>query len=215
MATYRDGARAALPLVLPTLALGASFGVLARGLGWGVIAPVAMSVVVFSGSAQFAVASVLSGGGSMAAAVLVAVLVNARFLPMGIAVAPVLRGGRLRRAAEGQAVVDASWVLAAREGGFDRGLLLGATAPQFAGWVGGTVLGVTLGSLIGDPARFGLDALFPAFFLALLAEEIRDARRARVALAAAAIALALIAVVPPGLPILAACAAALAGARAR
>jgi branched chain amino acid efflux pump len=112
-------------------------------------------------------------------------------------------------------VVDASWVLAAREGGFDRGLLLGATAPQFAGWVGGTVLGATLGSLIGDPARFGLDALFPAFFLALLAEEIHDARRARVAAGAAAIAVTLIAVVPPGLPILAACAAALAGARAR
>ena len=217
MATYRDGVRAALPLLIPTLAIGVSFGVLARGLGWGVLAPIVMSIVVFSGSAQFAVASVLGGGGSAAAAILAAGLVNGRFLPMGIAAAPALRGGRLRRAAEAQSVVDASWAIAARDGRFDRGLLIGATAPQFAAWVGGTALGAAFGSLIGDPARYGLDALFPAFFLALLVEELRgrDPQRTRVALAAAAIALALVAVVPPGLPIVAACAAALVGLRAR
>jgi len=214
--SYRDGIRAGLPLLLPTAAIGVSFGVVARSLGWDLGAPIVMSAVVFSGSAQFASTSVLGDGGTVLAAVLAAALVNARFLPMGIAFAPALSGGPVRRAAEGQAVVDASWALANRGGSFDRKLLIGATIPQFVGWFGGTVGGAVAGSAIGDPARLGLDAMFPAFFLALLAGELRESRRAReVAVGAGAIALALTPLLPPGLPIVAAALAAVAGARRR
>src|ERR687890_1079979 len=99
---YLAGARAALPFALATFVLGISFGVLARSLGWGVVAPIVFSVVAFSGSAQFAVAAVLGAGGGPLAAVVAAVLLNARFLPMGVAVAPFLKGGPLRRALGGQ-----------------------------------------------------------------------------------------------------------------
>src|ERR687889_306691 len=85
---YLAGARAALPFALATLLLGISFGVLARSLGWGTLAPIVFSVIAFSGSAQFAVASVLGSGGGVVPAIVAAVLLNARFLPMGVAVAP-------------------------------------------------------------------------------------------------------------------------------
>ena len=91
--TYRDGIRAGLPFLLPTAAIGISFGVVARSLGWDPAAPVVMSAIVYSGSAQFASTSVLGDGGTVLAAVLAAALVNARFLPMGIAFAPALEGG--------------------------------------------------------------------------------------------------------------------------
>src|SRR3712207_7859449 len=118
---YLGGARAALPFALATVVLGISFGVLARSLGWGVLAPIVFSVIAFSGSAQFAVASVLGSGGGALPAIAAAALLSARFGPMGVAVAPYLKGGPLRRAMEGQAVVDASWALASRgEGRFDR-----------------------------------------------------------------------------------------------
>jgi branched chain amino acid efflux pump len=211
---YGAGARVALPLLLPTLAVGVSFGVLAHSLGWGFAAPVAFSAFTFSGSAQFAVASILGAGGGVLAAVVAAVLVNARFLPMGIAVAPALEGGRLRRAVEGQAVVDASWALASRgDGRFDRELLIGATLPQFAAWFGGTAIGALAGDAVGDPERLGLDAIFPAFFLALLVDEIRTSRALAAALVAATLALVLVPVTPPGVPVVAACAAALLGLR--
>jgi 4-azaleucine resistance transporter AzlC len=212
---YRAGVRAALPLVIPVAALGASFGIAARGLHWGAVAPVAMSIIVFSGSAQFAVASVLGGGGSVAAAILAAALVNARFLPMGVAAAPATRGGVLRRALEGQVVVDASWALAMRDGMMDRGMLFGATLPQFVGWTAGTALGVAFGGAIGDPLRLGLDALFPAFFLTLLVEEVRGQGRLTVGLLGAAIAFGLIPFVPPGLPVIGASCGALLGLRRR
>ena len=202
---------------MATFVLGISFGVLARSLGWGVVAPIVFSVITFSGSAQFAVAAVLGTGGGALAAIAAAVLLNARFLPMGVAVAPFLKGGLLRRALEGQAVVDASWALASRGGGrFDREFMMGATAPQVAAWIGGTVIGVLVGDVVGDVEWLGLDVIFPAFFLALLVDELHDEKQTiATALIAAVLSLALVPLVPPGVPVIAACAAALLGLRGR
>src|SRR5215210_3479718 len=163
--SYLAGARAVVPLALATGVMGISFGVLAYASGWGVLAPIVFSVLAFSGTAQFAVVSVLGGGGGAVAAIVAALLLNARFLPMGIAVAPFFKGGPLRRALEGQAVVDASWAMASRGGGrFDREFMIGATVPQVAAWICGTVIGVLASDVVGDVERLGLDAIFPAFF---------------------------------------------------
>lgn len=216
-ASLRAGLRAGAVFALPTFALAVSFGVLARTLGWGAVAPIVFSAVVFSGSAQFAVADVLDAGGSALAAIVAAILVNARFAVMGVAVASSLAGGRLRRALEAQATVDASWAVANRGGGrFDRGVLIGATLPQYVAWVGGTAIGVLAGDAIGDPEALGLDVLFPAFFLGLLIDELRSSRRhVGAALIAAAVSLALVPFTPPGIPIVAACLGALLGLRGR
>ena len=214
---FRIGLRAGFAFALPTFLLAVSFGVLARTLGWGVIAPIVFSAVVFSGSAQFAVADVLGAGGTAVAAIVAAILVNARFAVMGVAVASSLEGRRFRRALEAQSTVDASWALANRGGGrFDRDLLIGATLPQYVAWVGGTVIGVFAGDTIGDPEALGLDVLFPAFFLGLLIDELRQGRaQITAALIAVAVALVLIPFTPPGIPIIAACAGALLGLRGR
>lgn len=210
-ARLRAGVRAGVPFGLAALLLALSFGVIAERV-IGPYAPIVMSIVVFAGSAQFAATAVLADGGGAAAAIVAGVLLNARFVPMGVALAPSLRGGRLRRAAEGQAVVDTSWALANQGGGrFDPWLLVGATIPQYVAWVTGTVLGVLGGDLVGDPRALGLDALFPAFFLGLLFVELREGQARVAALIGAAIALALVPFTPPGVPIIAACAAALIG----
>src|SRR6201747_1306008 len=104
----RTGLRAGLPLVLPTLAGGVSFGVLAQPV-MGSVAPVVMSLIVFSGAAQFAALTVLTAGGGAVAAIAAGMLMNARWLPMGLAVGPFLRGRPWRRALESQALVDASF----------------------------------------------------------------------------------------------------------
>jgi predicted branched-subunit amino acid permease len=113
-------------------------------------------------------------------------------------------------------MVDASWALANRgDGRFDRDLMIGATIPQAACWWTGTAIGALGGSLIGDPQAFGLDAMFPAFYLALLVTEMDLHRTLPSALLGAAIALALVPFAPPGIPIVAASAAALLGLRER
>jgi 4-azaleucine resistance transporter AzlC len=211
---FRAGLRAGLPYGLANAVVSLSFGVLAREAGFSALGTIVMSAVVFAGSAQFAAVAVLLQGGGIPAAVGAATLVHSRFLPMGIALAPSLPGGPLRRAAQGQAVVDASWAMANQgDGRFDRHFLFGATAVQYVFWVGGTVVGALAGNWLGDPNKFGLDAVFPAFFLALLIAELRDRRSRAVALAGGLIALALAPFTPPGVPVLVASIAAMVGLR--
>ncbi len=213
-AAFWAGVRAGTPYALAGSVLSLSFGVLARQAGFSALGAIVMSAVVFAGSAQFAALAVIAQGGGLPAALGAATLVHSRFLPMGIALAPSLPGGPLRRAAEGQTVVDASWAMANRgDGSFDRPFLFGSSAPQYLSWVGGTAVGALSGNALGDLNRFGLDAVFPAFFLALLLAELRDRRSRAVALAGGAVALALVPFTPPGVPVLAASIAALVGLR--
>ncbi len=209
---FRSGVRVGIPYSAASLLLAISFGVLAEPV-MGTVAPIVMSAVLFAGSAQFAAVAVLAAGGGAVAAILAGFLLNLRYAPMGIALAPSLRGGPLRRAAIGQAMIDFSWAAASRGGGkFDAPFMLGVTAPSYPCWVGGTAIGVFAGDLIGDPAKLGLDALVPAFFLCLLIEgELRPGMPAVVAGLGSLVALALIPLTPAGVPVIAASAAALLG----
>jgi 4-azaleucine resistance transporter AzlC len=202
------GMRAVAPIAVAVFAFGASFGILARDAGMGVAPPIVMSVTTFAGSAQFAVASVLESGGAAAAAIAAAVLLNLRYLAIGMSVAPSLRGGPLRRLAEAQLAVDESWAVSQRDGRVDRERMVGAGLVLMIAWCAGTVAGVLGGGAVGDPADYGLDAMFPALFLALLVGQLTGPRARVAALAGGVIALALTPVVPPGLPIVAAAAGA-------
>jgi predicted branched-subunit amino acid permease len=91
-------------------------------------------------------------------------------------------------------------------------VLFGAGVLFYGLWVGGTALGTVVGDLL-DPEAIGLDAAFPALFLALLVPYLRTRRAVATALAAAAITLALLPLAPAGLPIVAASLAALIGLR--
>jgi 4-azaleucine resistance transporter AzlC len=210
----RRGARAVLPLAIAVAAFGISFGVLARSAGLGVAAPVVMSATTFAGSAQFAVASILDDAGGALAAVAAAILLNARYAPMSIAVAPGFAGPPWRRLLAAQMIVDESWALSSRgDGRFDIPFLLGAGLVLYPFWVVFTAVGVIAGDLVGDPERLGLDAAFPALFLALLLTQLGSRRALAAALAGGAIALALVPVAPPGIPIIAASVACLLGVR--
>jgi predicted branched-subunit amino acid permease len=212
-ASYRDGMRVMLPLTPAIVAFGASFGVLATAAGIDSLAALVMSATTFAGSAQFAVVSVLGAGGTAAAAIGAAVLLNARYAPMALAASGAFRGGPVRRLLEAQLLVDESWALSSRNGRFDIKVLLGAGGVLYLGWNAGTAVGVLAGDSLADPATLGLDAAFPALFLALLAPLLRADGRVAIAAAliGAAIALTLTPLTPAGVPVIAATAACLVG----
>ena len=213
---FAAGFRAAVPYAIAGFLLSMSFGVLAVDAGFSELQAVVMSLIVFAGSAQFAALSVISAGGGIGAAVGAATLMNARFLPMNIALAPSLPGNAVERGAQGQTTVDSSWALAARgDGTFDRWFLFGASAVQYLTWSTGTLAGTLGGDALGSPSDLGLDAIFPTFFLALLLAELKSGRARGAAALGAAIALVLIPFTPPGVPILAASLGALVGVRRR
>ncbi len=186
-----EGARRMLPIAVAGLPEGVAFGALAVG-AMGQVAPVVMSVTAFSGSAQYATVSVLRDGGTLAAALLAAAALNVRYLAMS---ASVPGSSRRQRAAACLLLTDAAWGVA--KGSRER--LMGAGATDMTSWSIGTVIGVFGGALLGDPARLGLDAAFPALFVWLLRDHLGV-----LALLGAVVALVLTPLLAPGLPILAA-----------
>jgi 4-azaleucine resistance transporter AzlC len=227
---YRHGVTASLPLSVAVFGFGISYGVLALSVGMGSLAPVVMSAATFAGSAQFAAASVLGGGGSATTAILAALMLNARYLPLGVTVAPWLEGGFWSRLLHAHLMVDESWAIASEgQGRWNPQVLLAAGMGIWIAWVAGTAIGVLFGDALGDPAKLGLDAAFPALFLALLVPQLRSEERATAvaglrigappqavaALLGAAIALVLTPFTPAGVPIICAGAACLIGLRKR
>jgi 4-azaleucine resistance transporter AzlC len=205
--------RSASMLALSPLLFGISFGLLAESAGMGATAAVIFSATTFAGSAQFAAVSVLGAGGNVAAAVAAAALLNARYAPMSVAAAPAFHGPWWRRLLEAQMIVDESWALGGRGGRFQREILLGAGLLFYPLWIASTAVGTLVGDRLGTPEDYGLDGAFAALFLGLALPTLRGRRAREAAVLAAAIVLVLIPFVPPGVPVIAASAACLLGAR--
>ncbi|MCU1453827.1 MAG: AzlC family protein [Acidimicrobiales bacterium] len=207
---------ASLVLGLAVGVFGISFGVLAVSAGLSPNKAVAMSLLVFTGASQFAAVAVVQAGGSPLAALGGALLLAARNGAYGLALTDVLRGRLRMRLVAAQLVIDESTAMAAaqhdrrdqRRAFWTAGIATGIC------WNIGTLIGALGGDAIGDPARFGLDAAFPAGFVALLVPHLRHLDGRRAAALGVAAALVLVPFAPAGVPVLAAGAAALLGLRA-
>lgn len=196
----------AIPIGLAVGGYGLSYGVLAVAAGLSPLLATVSSLIVLAGGSQFAFVGVLASGGNPMTGAIGGLLLNVRYLAFGLAIAPHLRGGGLwRRLADAYLVVDESVAVAlnAPPGEKARRHRVVGTTVTIA-WIGATALGAYGGRLIGDPDAFGLDAAFPAGFLALLAPWLREQRGRIAALVGTALALTLTPIAPPGVPIIAA-----------
>ena len=199
----------AISVSVATGAYAISFGALSVAAGLDAWQTMALSLLVFSGGSQFAFVGVISAGGTAAAAVVTSTFLGLRNGFYGVGLAPVMRPMHgLRRAWAAQVTIDESTAvalaqpaddLAARREGF-----WWTGVGVFLAWNAITIVGALLGSRIGDPAQWGLDAAAAAAFLGLLWPRLASRRAQAVAGASAVVALALTPVLPAGLPILAA-----------
>jgi 4-azaleucine resistance transporter AzlC len=186
---------------------GLSFGVLATTAGLSMPQACAMSLVVFTGASQFAAVGVVATGGSLATALGSALLLAARNAAYGVAMAPTFAGAPLRRrVVAAQLVIDESTAMAtAQEGRRARAEAFWLTGVAvFVFWNVGTLLGAVAGDAIGNPEVWGLDAAFPAAYLALAMPHLRTRQGRVAAICGVAISLALVPLAPAGVPIVAA-----------
>lgn len=194
---------------------GISFGVLAVASGLTVAQASAMSLLVFTGASQFAAVGVVGSGGSSAAALGSALLLAARNGAYGLSLSDVVTGRLPRRLLAAQLVIDESTAMATAQrlpADQERGFWV-AGASVFVFWNVGTLVGALGGNAIGDPATFGLDAAFPAGFVALVVPHLRSLEGRVAAAIGVAVALVLVPVAPAGVPVLAASVAVLVGLR--
>lgn len=201
-AGVRRGFIAGQALAPGTLLYAVVFGVLAseRGLAW--LQALAMSVFVYSGSAQLAVLQGWSQAPLVLPLVFTVLVINARYVLYGAAIQPWLSQASRRQALATLFVLgDGSWALAMREyrdGYRDAGFVLGSGLASFAPWIGGTLLGYFLGNVVPNPATFGLDFMLVAFAAAIGISVWPGRAGLAPALAAAVVALVLHRLLPGG-----------------
>jgi predicted branched-subunit amino acid permease len=193
-----------------------SFGVLSVAAGLSVAQTCVMSMLVFTGASQFAFVGVLAGGGGVLAAMGPAVLLAMRNAVYGLALAPILPRRLRDRALASHLVIDETTAMARAEDdpAAARRAFLATGASVWICWNAGSLAGALLGSGLGDPAGLGLDAMFPAAFLALLAPQLRRPGAPAAAVIGALIAVAATPFTPTGVPLMLALAG-LFGARRR
>lgn len=181
--------------------VGASYGAITVSEGFPVWTPTLMSVLVFAGASQFLFTGIVASGGSPVAAVLAGLLVNARHLPFGFALADSVRDRRLLGS---YLMVDEAVAFGLAQDDPERRRLAFLTCGVglYSCWNIGCLAGALAGTAITDTETFGLDAAFPAVLLALVLPSLRERRMAAPAVLGAAVALALTPLLPPGLPVL-------------
>lgn len=217
LAVWRDPAlrpvaTASFTLSLAVGVFAVSFGVGSVAAGASVLQTCALSVFVFTGASQFSAMSVIGAGGTIASALGGALLLAARNAVYGLRLSRLLPGSLGKRLLAAQFTIDETTAMAAAQHDEDvqRAAFWMTGAMLFAFWNTGTLIGALAGSAI-DPQTFGLDAAFPAGYVAMVWPLLRSERGRWAGLLGGAICLALVPVTPVGVPILCAATAVLVG----
>jgi 4-azaleucine resistance transporter AzlC len=185
---------------------GVSFGVLAVAAGLSPAQACVMSMLTFTGASQFAFIGVIAGGGGALAAMGPAIVLALRNAAYGLSLAPILPSRLRDRALLAHLVIDETTAMARAQhepSGARRAFLLTGISVWVC-WNAGTFAGALVGGGLGDPRAYGLDAMFPAAFLALLAPQLRRRGAPPAAVTGALVALALVPFTPAGVPVIAA-----------
>ncbi|KRF36349.1 AzlC family ABC transporter permease [Nocardioides sp. Soil805] len=195
-----------LAVGVATGAYGISFGAVGVAAGLSVLQTCALSLLVFTGASQFALVGVVAAGGVPLSGAMTAVLLGTRNTLYGLRMAPLLAFRGWRRVAAAHVLLDESTAMAINRGSTAAARLgfLTTGVAVFVLWNVATLGGALVGTTLGDPRAFGLDAAVGAAFLALLWPRLSDRRHRLVAVVAAGVALGLVPLTAAGVPVLAA-----------
>jgi 4-azaleucine resistance transporter AzlC len=198
--------RDSLAVGVATGAYGVGFGAVSVASGLSVAQTCVLSLVMFTGASQFALAGVVAAGGAPLSGAATALLLGTRNTLYGLRMGPLLRWRGWRRVAAAHVLIDESTAMSVNRETTEAVRLgfLTTGVSVFVLWNLATAIGALAGDAVGDPRTYGLDAAVGAAFLALLWPRLKDRRNILVAALAAAVALSMVPLTAPGVPVLAA-----------
>lgn len=171
---FRNGIKDVVPTLFGYIGVGIAFGIVAKTSHLSVWMVLAMSLIVYAGSAQFIIASMLLAGSPISAIVISTILINSRMSLMSMAVAPYLKDERFsRNIGAGTLLTDETFALSMNKLNYTHGQLHtkwlnSANIVAYLIWALATVAGNLIGGLFPDPAVLGLDFAVVAMFIGLL-----------------------------------------------
>lgn len=166
----RAGVIAILPAALAMYPFGLLLGQQAVAKGLSPVEVLAMSSIVFAGSAQFLAIGLWTDPPALAALAAATLLINLRHVLMGASIADKIEHFGRWRLPGVFLMTDEQWAVAERQalsGPITPAFWFGAGVFLYLNWIALTGLGAVLGGFVAEPERFGFDFAFPAIFIAL------------------------------------------------
>ncbi|MFD1672667.1 AzlC family ABC transporter permease [Agrilactobacillus yilanensis] len=171
---FRNGIKDVVPTLFGYIGVGIAFGIVAKTSHLSVWMVLFMSLIVYAGSAQFIIASMLLASSPISAIVISTILINARMSLMSMAVAPYLKDESFaKNIGVGTLLTDETFALSMNKMNYtdnklDSHWFNSANLVAYLVWALATVAGNLIGGLFPDPAVLGLDFAVVAMFIGLL-----------------------------------------------
>jgi len=172
--TFRAGVHDVLPTVFGYIGVGLAFGIVAHTSHLSLLVVAGLSFIVYAGSAQFIITSMLLLHDPLSAIFISTFLVNSRMILMSTSLAQYFRHESLtRNLLIGSLVTDETFALAMNKQNKTNGKLSfawqsAANVVAYLVWGIATIVGAVLGGLIANPERFGFDFALTAMFIGLV-----------------------------------------------
>jgi len=182
------------PVLISVFVVGVPFGIVARQAGLSPVEIIGMSLFVFAGASQFVMVQLFTDGAAVPLVVATVFLVNLRHALMSASVRPYL--GKLslpRRLGAAYFLTDEAFAMATgwtRRGHREVSYYLTFAVSLFLLWNLATVIGLTLGPVISEPRRYGIDLAITATFIAIVVLAVRHRADVIVAVTAALVSAA-------------------------
>ncbi len=180
-AEFMAGAKAIVPLVIGAIPFGIIFGTLAQSSGLSFAGAIAMSALVFAGSAQFIALGLLATGTALPIIILTTFVVNLRHLLYSLSlVTQVRRLSSIWKLAIGFWLTDEVFAIAIHRyqqsdcSSYKHWYYLGAALFMYLNWQICTIVGLTLGGLIPDATNWGLDFAMSVTFIGMIIPYLKN-----------------------------------------
>lgn len=171
MSEFQRGLKAAVPTALGYTSIGFACGILAAQAGMSPAETALMSLLVYSGSAQFAICGLVLAGTDLVSGVLTIFLLNLRNLLLNLHTTTVFKAFDLpTQFFLASMMTDESYGLLVThqlDHQVTPGWMAGNNLAGYLAWLTFTVLGSLLGGLLPDPERLGVDFALIVMFLAI------------------------------------------------
>lgn len=177
--SVKAGIKDTIPTLSGYIGVGLAFGIVAKAGGLSVLLITLMSLITYSGAAQFVIVSMLLSGSSFLAIVMSVFLLSARMLLMGMTVAPYLKHESMKRnIILGALLTDETFALTMNKLNYTERMisfewLNSSNIIAYLTWIVSSAIGGSLGGLIPNPMNYGLDFAFIAMFIGLLYLQIK------------------------------------------
>jgi len=178
-AEFLGGAKAAIPLIVGGIPFGILFGTLAPSSGLSAWATMAMSLIVFAGSAQFIVLALIAVQAPLEVILLTTFVVNLRHLLYATALVPYISHLSFPlRSLLAFGLTDETFANMSQryqpnsplgdDHQFAHFFYLGSMFSFYVSWSSATAIGLVLGNVIPDMTSWGLEFAMSVTFIGMV-----------------------------------------------